>query len=148
MMSSVPPIAAAALLDALVAAVVASARRIEGQRRCSPTAHVSIATVPRSFVSTIVPARTQLPLPPPEPPPVPEVVVAATAPAPATQPAAVAGTISLVRDHALRKQPAHGLIVGDHAQVAHAEQQFQYLGLDVETRGRTYPGGLVSLQDR
>src|SRR5579864_2597042 len=76
--SAVPPIAAAALLEALVAAVVASARRIEGQRRCSPTAHVSTATVPRSFVSTTMPARRQLPLPPPEPPPVPELVVAAT----------------------------------------------------------------------
>ena len=72
--SALPPIAAAALLEALVSAVVASARRIEGQRRCSPTAHVSIATVPRSFVSTTVPARRQLPLPPP----VPELVVAAT----------------------------------------------------------------------
>src|SRR5271170_5601457 len=50
----------------------------DGQRRCSPTAHDSISTVPRSFVSTIVPARRQLPLPPPDPPPVPLLVVAAT----------------------------------------------------------------------
>src|SRR5271170_4928595 len=49
-----------------------------GQRKCSPSLQDSISTVPRSFVSTTVPARKQLPLPPPEPPPVPEVVVAAT----------------------------------------------------------------------
>ena len=41
------------------------------------TLQVSIATVPRSFVCTTVPARRQLPLPPPDPPPVPDVVVAA-----------------------------------------------------------------------
>src|SRR5277367_6867812 len=48
-----------------------------GQRKCSPSLQDSISTVPRSFVSTTVPTRKQLPLPPPEPPPVPEVVVAA-----------------------------------------------------------------------
>ena len=49
----------------------------------SPGLHVSIAAVPRSCESTLVPARRQLPLPPPDPPPVPEVVVAAII-APAT----------------------------------------------------------------
>src|SRR5271154_4594134 len=46
----------------------------DGQRRCSPTAHDSISTVPRSRMSTIEPAPRQLPLPPP----VPLLVVAAT----------------------------------------------------------------------
>src|SRR5277367_4715491 len=63
--------------SSLARRVQPSPAAVPGQRRCSPGLQVSIATVPRSCVSTIVPERRQLPLPPPEPPPAPDVVVAA-----------------------------------------------------------------------